>query len=1357
MYLPNIVERPLVGTRWKTAFYDVYAPLLLEEDRPIGELTDKVSYLLKAPFHNFSFPLNLRGCLFLCSIFYDEYAIRLSSLRPGQDFFLASLFDKEDLRIFVHKIRGLNPITFPSVYQQLSYKINGPELLKGDNQDYRYKDVIEVMGPIAEKLLGEINSYKPTIFEKISNKVLSLTTTYALLRIHLLKFVAILASLDFAHSEQEIKRILLETLRRLSDDHRKAKHLTNAKQFLPLPPALEFFFKTTTFVLRILPAKILGNITRWSVRFMARRFIAGETIEKAEKSMLSLFASGRDATLDRLGELVVSKKEADHYRDEVVKLIRGLFLHINKGERNKADINKAHVSIKVSALCVDFKPWAFDYTYADAAPRLVNIFKEAHDHKVFINIDAEHYFHRDTVFQITKRVLLETPKFKDYGNIGFVLQAYLRDSHTHLEDIISLAKERGLNIPIRLVKGAYWDAETTEASAYGFEAPEFLNKEETDLCFRQLVFKILDNSSCVQLCLASHNFSEHVFCEVLRERHFPKALPIEHQCLHMTSEGLSNGLVKMNWAVRNYIPIGPLITGMAYLVRRILENSSQVGVLTFMRSQTTGAVLQRPEDVHTEKLQEGSLVRDVNLEDFSGGFVNICPTRLYIKEEYEVMKIALKKFQKELGKTYHTSFPLSGEISEVFCPSDTSLSVGRIRFANEDDVAKVVSACHRNYSEGPWPGLWKNRVSALIQVACRLLVRRGELASLVSYESGKTLLEALGDVDEAIDFLNFYAREETRLQKMFPQIGPRGVAAVVAPWNFPLAIPCGMTAAALVAGNTVLLKSAEQTPLTAQVLVDIFHESGVDRHTLIHLPGIGESIGAKLIADERISTVAFTGSKNVGLAIQHTVSKRMYENKRTNKIYPAVSITEMGGKNGIIVTDNAELDETVAGILYSTFGHSGQKCSACSRVIVSDNIKERLTNRLKEAIGDLKIGPSWDFSTTINPLITKEDKRRIQRQVKEAVLEVKHHKGRVVLDRTKEAFPGYLVGPTFFEIDKARSFCEKSFLQQELFGPVLHLVSYRTLDEALAIFNSTNYALTGGIYSQSQDDIDYLSSKMRAGNIYVNRSITGARVAVEPFGGFQLSGTGPKAGGRHYVERFHRMPHFPPNKNAYNKRKSFTSYSQRVSCVLKAVDSFTQIFQHFYKDIRPYYEYIRENLESFLNKKEYNRRILGQISFNNYSLKNDRAVFVVFNNNPSLTTLFYFFSALSVGTKITVLAMSEESYSWWKYVSEIFIASKISRKNFDIYNLQEDAIEKNIQNPFVETVIIDGTIDEIKNVTNLIFDGKLKEKRVRKVLTPLDAPPLTDISSYLRAFVYPRSFAINTMRHGALLEGDPFD
>ena len=1352
MNLFNIVTTPLAGTPWIVAFCEVYGPLFEHEGRGIEDLKEYVAPFLDIPFDNFAFPVNLGGCPFLCYLFYDEQTLRLTS-RPGQELFLASLCDKEDVNIFVQKIQGLNVATFPSVYQRLAVKRQWPHLLEGPDQDPRYRDVIQAMSPVTEKLLKEIRSYKPTLLESLSNKALSLTTSYGLLRIHLLKFVSTLASLDHDDKGIEIKRILLETLRRPCLDHKAARRASRTGDFGPLPIPLYWCFKALGFFLSYVPPNILGRVTRGMVRLMARRFIAGETIEKAKDSMISLFASGRDVTLDQLGELVVSKKEADSYRDEVLKLIKGLSLHIKKGEQNKAGIKKAHISIKVSALCSDFKPWAFRETYADLAPRLTDIFKKAKEHQVFINIDAEHYFHRDTVFHITKRVLLTTAELKDYADVGLVLQGYLRDAWDHLDEIIALAKERKITLPIRLVKGAYWDAETTEAWALGFEAPEFLNKEETDLNFRQLVFRILEHSPAVQLCLGSHNSSDHVFCEVLRKRHFNKALSIEHQCLHMTYEGLSTGLVKMDWAVRNYIPIGPLITGMAYLVRRIMENSSQVGVLTHMRSHIGLALPKRPEVVHREKLQKAAMMQDQILKEDSGNFVNVCPPRLYIRREYDNLINAVEKFRKKLGKTYPSPFPLSGELRNIVCPSDPSLCVGRIRFARVEDVDKAVSLSHEHYCQGFWPDSWKKRTSLLVQVACRFLIRRGELAGLISYESGKTLPEALGDVDEAVDFLNFYAREEKKLQEHSSSISSHGVTAVVSPWNFPLAIPCGMTAAALVSGNTVILKSAEQTPLTAQVLVDIFYEVGLDPKTLIHLPGLGEDVGAKLIADERVSTVVFTGSKNVGLEIQHKVSKRMYQNKRTGLSYPALSITEMGGKNGIIVTENAELDETVEGILYSAFAHAGQKCSACSRVIVSEKIKNRLAHRLKEAINDLTIGACWDLSTDINPLISREDKERIQRQTQEAVIEIQRYGGKIHVDKTQNTFPGYLVGPAFLEIDKARAFCEDSFLQRELFGPVLHLTDYKTLDEALAIFNATHYALTGGIFSQSQDDIDYLSSKMKAGNIYVNRSITGARVAVEPFGGFQLSGTGPKAGSVDYVKTFHRSPPSLSTEKIF-KESPIPLRPQRIHHVFTVMESFTRDFQHHYNDIHLYEQGLRKTLEDFLNKKECNRFIPGQISFNDHSLTQESAIFFSFNAHPSVSTLCYCFAALSVGSKILVLATTKEAYDWWNKIKELISRLEIFEKECDVQYIPRDLLQANFWSPFLETAVVDGTVEEITFVKNFFFDGECKEKRVRKVLTPFDAPQVADVFSYLKTFVHPRSFAINTMRHGASLSID---
>ena len=276
--------------------------------------------------------------------------------------------------------------------------------------------------------------------------------------------------------------------------------------------------------------------------------------------------------------------------------------------------------IKVSALCSDFKPYAKSYTYNLGGPRLKKILLEAKANDVFINIDAEHYHYRDIVFYIYKRVLLETVDLKNFAATGIVLQAYLRDSYPHLQEIINLAKERKIIMPVRLVKGAYWDAETIEADAHGHEAPQFLNKEETDINFRQMAEEMLKTSSCIQLCLASHNFADHCYVEVLRKKIYPNSPIIEHQCLHMTYEALSTGLAEMEFPVRNYMPVGSLLVGMAYLVRRIMENSSQVGILTIMRSHKNLKKIQQPEKIYQKNIRLDELKKDISRSSMTGDY-----------------------------------------------------------------------------------------------------------------------------------------------------------------------------------------------------------------------------------------------------------------------------------------------------------------------------------------------------------------------------------------------------------------------------------------------------------------------------------------------------------------------------------------------------------------------------------------------------------------------------------------------------------------------------------------------------------------------------------------------------------------
>jgi RHH-type proline utilization regulon transcriptional repressor/proline dehydrogenase/delta 1-pyrroline-5-carboxylate dehydrogenase len=655
-----------------------------------------------------------------------------------------------------------------------------------------------------------------------------------------------------------------------------------------------------------------------------------------------------------------------------------------------------------------------------------------------------------------------------------------------------------------------------------------------------------------------------------------------------------------------------------------------------------------------------------------------------------------------------------------------------------------------------------------------MLAARCELSSLIVFEAGKSVPEAIGDVDEAIDFLNFYAREEARFKNDNPASFSRGLVGVIAPWNFPLAIPCGMTVAALVAGNTVLLKSAEQTPLVAQKLVDILHQAGIPENVLIHLPGLGEEVGQGMVDSDKLAQIVFTGSKPVGMMIAHKAGKKMIENKFHQQKFPAKIITEMGGKNAVVVTANAELDETVAGILYSSFGHAGQKCSAASRVLVDNSVKDKLIERLKEAIRDMEVSEAWNFSTTVNPLISLEDRDRIRAQVKEATEEVSHYGGQVIIDRTHETLPGYCVGPALIELPKSRALNEQSFAVRELFGPVVHIIGFDNLDEALRLYNGTGYALTGGVFSQSQDDIDYLTQRMESGNIYVNRSITGARVAIEPFGGFKLSGTGPKAGGKAYLGSFHVIPfseYVPGGVKAPEEEEgsdyefdlakaSGLTVEMRTDRIVRALNIFIDQFEVLYQGIyienkdhlKKFSRWLEKHLIAFQEKPHDNRVIPGQISTNDFALSKEHTIVVCYEKRPFFNILLQTFSALAMGSGVTVLCRNTETYEWWGQVRIILSRAGFSRENFDVYLPSEAQLKKAIDNALVSTILVDGDSSKVEKILDMAYGETYNEARMKQVISPHDSPNPEDFKQMLANFAWVRSFAVNTMRHGAPLD-----
>ncbi len=1392
--LPKIMSKEIVfgADKWSVSFYIEYKPAFLDEQgawKPGFE--DKFIKFINPDFkNNFRVALTFETFPFLAGFFLNEKKILICSTRTSRELFLISSLRRHNteplgnnppkyseqelsaLKSHVYKVVALASKTFPSNIEIITAQYNLPDLLNGDE----FAKAKNAYNRITARLLSELNAYHSSIFEKLTDFGLNLAAGYALLRVHLLKFLAILPSLDYDKEGGDVKRIFLEMIRRVCFDSNVAKIKNIGGDGKPLPEWLLILFKFSYIAVTLTHCRLFAFAARNIVKTFARRFIAGESIGGAKASLAALRFTSRDSTIDQLGELVVSEKEADRYCDNVIKIIRGLSSQIEPGETNKSGILRANVSVKVSALSFDFKPEAPEYTYNSVGPRLKRIFLAAKEEKVFINIDAEHYRARDLVLYIFKRTLLETKELRDFAWVGIVVQAYLRDAYPHFLEILELAEERGFTMPIRLVKGAYWDAETIEARAFEHDAPQFLNKEETDIHFRQIAIMIMKSSPHVQLCLASHNLQDHCFAEAVRKVYFASTPQIEHQCLYMTCEALSMSMAAgMDWTTRNYVPVGSLLVGMGYLVRRIMENSSMAGVLTIMRSHKKHEMVKDPDALFVEKKRAGKVVRDPSIMKMSRGFSNAPPALLYLNDQKEAVINSLNMFQNSLGMEYKQGSRLNGAVEEVRGPSDAEVVVGCIRFCSNEDVGSVVKSLHDADRIGGWRGLNPvTRASILLKAADIMLARRLELTSLIVYESGKIAGEAVADVNEAIDFVNFYAREEVLYSKKYPAALPRGVFAVISPWNFPIAISCGMSAAALVAGNTVALKSSKQTPLIAQLMTDIFHDAGVPRDVFAHLPGSGHDVGPLIVNDDRVNGIAFTGSKEVGVWIAHQASKRLSINSASGGIKsPVKVVAEMGGKNPIIITANAELDETVSASLYSCFGHAGQKCSAASRLLVDERIIERFATRFKDACAGVCVGRSFVLSTSINPVISGYEKARLIREGGLARVEAVKNGGKALLDRLEEDLPGHCVGPLVLQITPSLALKKDGFAQKELFGPIIHIIPYKTLKQAVKIANATEYGLTAGIFSQSQDDIDYLAQNLQAGNIYVNRGNTGARVGIEPFGGFKLSGTGPKAGHKDYLRAFH----FEPARvscgqkylrakssipNAWYKHIKLASQSKisaadRIGILRRAIAKFVKRNLELDSASKAEFEALAKWLENdfigFISAPMPNRRIPGQLSYNDHSMIKGNGLLVAMDKNPNKIAVCNLIFALAAGSGVNIISPSMSAYNAWEQICACFFESGISAENLDIKLANDKLFNEALDKTGASFIIVDGNADNVREVADYISRPDIKDRKYMQTLySNLDGPQPCDWEAFVLQFVFVRSMAVNTMRHGAPLE-----
>jgi RHH-type proline utilization regulon transcriptional repressor/proline dehydrogenase/delta 1-pyrroline-5-carboxylate dehydrogenase len=758
------------------------------------------------------------------------------------------------------------------------------------------------------------------------------------------------------------------------------------------------------------------------------------------------------------------------------------------------------------------------------AERLRPILRVARENGAFVNVDMEQYAHKDLTYAIFREVLSE-PEFRDWADVGIVCQAYLPEAEADLRTMEAWVRDRGTPVTIRLVKGAYWDYEVTHARQYGWPVPVYLQKWQSDAGFERCARFLMANYERLRPALASHNIRSLSLALAAAESLDVPVNAYEMQFLHGMGRPIERAMIARGHRVRVYTPYGAILPGMAYLVRRLLENTSNESFLK--ASVASGAavdeLLRDPEEIGSMLFAKRKKTTTPTAP--LARFENDPLTDFTRPEARSKMKAALAEVQNELKSgPYRLPLVIDGhkrdgvETLLVTSPGDSSVAFSSTAAAGIDEANLAVSAALKAFeSWSTTPP--RERAEVLIRAASILRRDRFKLSALEVFECGKPWREADGDIAEAIDFCEFYAREMIRLST--PQNRdvpgetnaieriPRGIVVVIPPWNFPLAIPMGMVAAAVVAGNPVILKPAEQSPVMGWHLFRILQEAGLPPGVLQFLPGKGEIVGQALVDDPRVDLISFTGSRAVGLEINRRASDTKPGQDHVKRV-----IAEMGGKNALIIDDDADLDEAVVGLIYSAFGYAGQKCSACSRAIVLDGVYDAFVARLAEAARSVPVGPPEDPETVVGPVIDADARARILRYGALARTE-----GRVVhiTEIGDLAGKGHYVGPMIVA-DVAPT---ARIAQEEIFGPILAVIRANDLDHALKIANGTEYALTGGLYSRSPANIDKVKRALRVGNIYINRPITGALVDRQPFGGFKLSGIGgSKAGGTSYLEEF---------------------------------------------------------------------------------------------------------------------------------------------------------------------------------------------------------------------------------------------
>ncbi|MBH0203229.1 MAG: bifunctional proline dehydrogenase/L-glutamate gamma-semialdehyde dehydrogenase [Nitrospira sp.] len=863
-------------------------------------------------------------------------------------------------------------------------------------------------------------------------------------------------------------------------------------------------------------ARLTGRSIRKQIEQMAKTFIAGASIEEAVPVLSQLWKDGRAWSVDLLGEATTSEQEADHYRDQCLNALLELRQATKAWSSNQllerdhlGPIPRVQLSLKVSALSSRLDPIDPEGSYKSVAARLRPLVDLAQSLPAGLIFDMEQAETKDLILHIFTHLFAE-PAYRTYPYAGLALQTYHRKTEQDIRDLVAWARTRQTPITIRLVKGAYWDSDTVRYRQAGWPPPLFEHKAETDRQYERLIPVLFEHSDLIRPAFGTHNLRTLAAIEAHAESRGLAPDAREYQMIFGMAEPFQHAMVTLGRRVRLYTPVGRLLPGMAYLVRRLLENTSNESFLQkeYVESQPLARLLAPPTvpaplertTTHGEKR-----FNNEPHSDFSQAEVR------------DAMRAGMTSVHSRLGRRWDggtCDVKPTGPWIESHNPCRPIEVVAQVRSASVSDVDRAVDQALTQWDH------WRRtapeaRSEILRQAASEIGRRRYELAAWEIFEVGKPWREADADIAESIDFLRYYADEMDRLARPvrlgnrpgelnLRAYAPRGVTVVIAPWNFPLAIPAGMVSAALVTGNPVLFKPSERSPGLGTLLTDIFIEAGVPAGCVTCLPG-GPEVGQALVAHPQVATIAFTGSKTVGLRIVADASRVQPGQPMVKRV-----IAEMGGKNAIIVDETADLDEAIAGVVISFTGYAGQKCSACSRVIVHRAVYDQFISRLRNAVLSLEVGNPTHPSSRMGPVIDARAQASIQRYISLGLEE-----GRVLVQRTVEQ-DGYFVGPTVFVDIQPHH----RLAQEEIFGPVLAVMKADSFADAIRMANRTEYALTGGVYARSPAHLAMAREQFDVGNLYVNRPITGALVSRQPFGGHRFSGVGAKAGGEDYLAQF---------------------------------------------------------------------------------------------------------------------------------------------------------------------------------------------------------------------------------------------